>query len=98
MTTATRSHYDLLGGEVGVLQLVNRFYDLMDELPEAYELRKFTHKIPANLAQNYLSFYQAGWAVRAYMKQNTVTHVYANATFHFKLIVKCVTNGLCVWI
>ncbi|MEQ1638910.1 MAG: globin, partial [Methylococcales bacterium] len=32
--------YELLGGEPGVRRLVHRFYELMDELPEAYEVRK----------------------------------------------------------
>ncbi len=60
MTTATRSHYDLLGGEVGVLQLVNRFYDLMDELPEAYELRKI-HPQDSSESRAKLFKFLSGW-------------------------------------
>ena len=33
-------HYQRLGGEAGVRVLVDRFYDLMDSLPEAYAIRK----------------------------------------------------------
>jgi truncated hemoglobin YjbI len=32
--------YELLGGEASVSQLVHRFYELMDELPEAYTVRQ----------------------------------------------------------
>lgn len=60
MTTATRSHYDLLGGEAGVLQLVNRFYDLMDELPEAYELRKI-HPQDSSESRAKLFKFLSGW-------------------------------------
>jgi hemoglobin len=60
MTTATHSHYDLLGGEIGVLQLVNRFYDLMDELPEAYELRKI-HPQDSSESRAKLFKFLSGW-------------------------------------
>jgi hemoglobin len=60
MTTATHSHYDLLGGETGVLQLVNRFYDLMDELPEAYELRKI-HPQDSSESRAKLFKFLSGW-------------------------------------
>jgi len=32
--------YEGLGGAAGVQQLAHRFYELMDELPEAYTVRK----------------------------------------------------------
>ncbi|MBP8874333.1 MAG: cyanoglobin, partial [Polaromonas sp.] len=32
--------YERIGGEAGVRKLVHRFYELMDELPEAYQVRK----------------------------------------------------------
>lgn len=32
--------YDRLGGETGVRSLVDRFYDLMSELPQAQKIRK----------------------------------------------------------
>ena len=40
MTEKQANPYDLLGGEVGVRALVDRFYDLMDDLPEAREIRQ----------------------------------------------------------
>lgn len=43
----TTTPYALIGGESAVRQLVKRFYQLMDELPEAYEVRKLH---PENLA------------------------------------------------
>ncbi|MGB7325476.1 MAG: group II truncated hemoglobin [Rubripirellula sp.] len=36
----TITTYDRLGGEVGLRQLVDRFYDLMSELPAAETIRK----------------------------------------------------------
>jgi hemoglobin len=33
-------HYEKLGGAHGVRAVVDRFYDLMDTLPEAYAIRK----------------------------------------------------------
>ena len=36
---APATPYELLGGEAAVRQLANRFYDFMDELPEAAGLR-----------------------------------------------------------
>lgn len=55
--------YDIIGGEAGVRRLVQRFYELMDTLPEAYGLRKLH---PENLANSeeklfmYLSGYLGG--------------------------------------
>jgi hemoglobin len=60
MTTVTHSHYDMLGGEAGVLKLVNRFYDLMDELPEAYELRKI-HPKDSTDSRSKLFKFLSGW-------------------------------------
>lgn len=54
------THYDMLGGEAGVLRLVNRFYDLMDELPEAWELRKI-HAQDLQSARDKLFKFLSGW-------------------------------------
>ena len=54
------THYDMLGGEAGVLRLVNRFYDLMDELPEAWELRKI-HSQDLQSARDKLFKFLSGW-------------------------------------
>ena len=55
-----RTHYDMLGGEQGIRQLVNRFYDLMDELPEAWELRKI-HQQDLQSARDKLFKFLSGW-------------------------------------
>jgi hemoglobin len=52
--------YDLLGGEAGVRALVDRFYDLMDTLPEAAEIRALH---PADLAGSRTKLFKflCGW-------------------------------------
>ncbi len=42
------SHFDRMGGADKVLELVKRFYQLMDELPESYAIRKLH---PENLQE-----------------------------------------------
>ena len=60
MELPIRTHYDMLGGEQGIHQLVNRFYDLMDELPEAWELRKI-HQQDLQSARDKLFKFLSGW-------------------------------------
>ena len=60
MELPIRTHYDMLGGEQGIRQLVNRFYDLMDELPEAWELRKI-HQQDLQSARDKLFKFLSGW-------------------------------------
>ncbi|TNF28953.1 MAG: hypothetical protein EP329_16855 [Deltaproteobacteria bacterium] len=52
--------YELLGGEAPVRALVDRFYDLMDTLPEVAELRAMH---PADLAGSRDKLYRflVGW-------------------------------------
>ena len=54
------THYDMLGGEAGISRLVNRFYDIMDELPEAWELRKI-HPQDSQSARDKLFKFLSGW-------------------------------------
>lgn len=56
----TQPHYDLLGGETAVRRLVDRFYDLMDELPEAWEIRKL-HPSDMNGSRDKLFKFLSGW-------------------------------------
>lgn len=56
----TRSHYERIGGESKVRQLVQRFYHLMDELPEAYSIRKL-HHIDLKNAEDKLFMFLSGW-------------------------------------
>ena len=52
--------YELLGGEAGVRQLVDRFYDLMDAVPEYHLIRKLH---PQDLAGSRDKLYRflSGW-------------------------------------
>ena len=60
MTSVDNNHYERIGGEKAVRQLVHRFYQLMDELPEAYELRKI-HAPDLTLAEEKLFMFLSGW-------------------------------------
>ncbi|OQX11366.1 MAG: globin [Thiothrix lacustris] len=60
MELPIHSHYSMLGGEDGVRNLVNRFYDIMDELPEAWELRKI-HTDDLQSARDKLFKFLSGW-------------------------------------
>ena len=52
--------YDQLGGEAAIHSLVNRFYALMDELPEAYTVRQLH---PESLSGSATSLFEflSGW-------------------------------------
>lgn len=59
-TNSPSSHYDRIGGEPVVRQLVRRFYEIMDELPETYGIRKMHAQ---NLAgpEDKLFKFLSGW-------------------------------------
>lgn len=52
--------YMALGGEANVRELVDRFYDLMDEMPEAYELRQM-HAEDLSSSRDKLFMFLSGW-------------------------------------
>ena len=54
------SPYDALGGEAGVQRLVHRFYELMDELPEAHTVRQMHPESLEGSAQSLFEFL-SGW-------------------------------------
>jgi len=54
------THYQRIGGEVKVRALVQRFYHLMDELPEAYGIRKL-HAEDLQGATEKLYKFLTGW-------------------------------------
>lgn len=54
------THYSRLGGEEVVRKLVNRFYDLMDEDPDYYGIRKLHQKDLAE-AREKLFMFLSGW-------------------------------------
>jgi hemoglobin len=55
-----RSHYERIGGETKVRELVQRFYLLMDELPETHGIRKM-HAADLGGAENKLFMFLSGW-------------------------------------
>ncbi len=54
------SPYERLGGEAGVRKLVNRFYDLMDTMPEASQIRQM-HADDLSIARDKLFKFLSGW-------------------------------------
>jgi len=54
------THYDRLGGEEMVRKLVNRFYDLMDQLPEAMTIRQL-HAPDLGDAREKFFMFLSGW-------------------------------------
>lgn len=60
MQAPPTSPYDALGGADGVRRLVDRFYALMDELPEAYGVRQLH---PPSLDDSATKLYEflSGW-------------------------------------
>lgn len=52
--------YQRIGGEPAVRALVKRFYQLMDELPEAYGVRKL-HPRDLSGSEEKLYLYLTGW-------------------------------------
>jgi len=55
-----QTHYERIGGEAKVRQLVNRFYEIMDELPETYGIRKLHAEDLSGSAQKLFDFL-SGW-------------------------------------
>ena len=53
-------HYDRLGGEAAVRELVDRFYDLMDSRADTIELRKI-HAPNLDDARDKLFMFLSGW-------------------------------------
>jgi hemoglobin len=59
-TLPIASHYNRIGGEERVRALVERFYAVMDELPEAYGIRKL-HGRDLQSASEKLFKFLSGW-------------------------------------
>ena len=55
-----QTHYERLGGEAKIRQLVDRFYDHMDELPETWDIRKLHAEDLAGSRQKLYDFL-TGW-------------------------------------
>ena len=54
------THYERIGGAQSVQRLVRRFYALMDELPEAFSIRKL-HAKSLQGAEDKLYKFLSGW-------------------------------------
>ena len=54
------THFALIGGETGVRQLVDRFYDLMDTAPEAAHVRAL-HASSLKQSREKLTMFLTGW-------------------------------------
>ncbi len=55
-----QSHYDAIGGETAVHQIVERFYDLMDTAPEAVHVRAL-HAASLKVSREKLRLFLTGW-------------------------------------
>jgi len=58
--TSETSVYDRLGGDVGVRGLADRFYDVMDALPEARPIRDM-HPVDLTESRQKLYEFLSGW-------------------------------------
>ena len=59
-SAAGPSPYAQLGGAAKVIGLVDRFYDLMDEIPEYYPIRKL-HPASLDGSGDKLKWFLSGW-------------------------------------
>ena len=59
-TESKASHYERLGGADKVRALVHRFYQIMDELPESYGIRKM-HAESLQNSEDKLFKFLSGW-------------------------------------
>lgn len=68
-----QTHYERIGGEAAVRQLVDRFYDLMDEVPEYYGIRKL-HPQDLTGSRQKLFMFLSGWMGGPPLYVNTYGH------------------------
>lgn len=59
-SSQTLTPYEALGGADGIHRLVDRFYELMDELPEAYAARRLHPESLAGANESLFEFL-SGW-------------------------------------
>ena len=58
--TPEKTPYELIGGEAALRRLIDRFYDLMDETPEYYVIRKL-HPQDLSGSREKLFMFLSGW-------------------------------------
>jgi truncated hemoglobin YjbI len=73
MQTEQQTHYQRIGGAEKVRALVRRFYELMDELPEAYGIRKL-HADDLQGANDKLFKFLSGWPPHAAPASSALCH------------------------
>ena len=56
----TPTHYDAVGGDAGIRQIVDKFYDLMDTAPEAVHVRAL-HAKSLKISREKLRLFLTGW-------------------------------------
>ena len=61
MDNSNVSLYDLIGGETGLRELVDRFYDVMDSAPEAKKVRAI-HPEDLTHSRDKFFMFLSGWA------------------------------------
>lgn len=61
MDEFSKSLYELIGGESGLISLVDHFYDIMDSAPEAKELRAL-HAKSLKRSREKLIMFLSGWS------------------------------------
>jgi hemoglobin len=55
-----RTHFERIGGEEKIRALAQRFYQLMDELPETHDIRKM-HQASLKGSEDKLVMFLSGW-------------------------------------
>ena len=91
----TRSHYERIGGEAKVRQLVQRFYQLMEELPESYGIRKL-HPADLKTSEEKLFMFLSGWMGGPNCSsKNSAIRVCASGTSTLPSAMPSATSGCC---
>jgi hemoglobin len=88
------SAFDLLGGEPGVRQLVDRFYDLMDLDERFVHLRSLHPNVLDGSRDKLFWFCAAGWAARPFERFG---HQLAGPSSAFPIARANATTGCCAW-
>ena len=65
------THFELMGGDAGIRQLVDRFYDLVDSSPEAKNIRQL-HATSLKASRDKLHLYLMYWTggPQTYVERN----------------------------
>ncbi len=66
--------HELMGSEIVLCRLVDRFYDLMDEDPDYFGIRKLHPQELSSSRQNWSCFCLGGQVARLYMLRSIASH------------------------